>query len=61
MIKTFQDKALMASWETGRSRIDARFHQRILFRLDALDAAEDVDDLNLPDFNFHSLRGYSST
>ena len=61
MIKTFKDKALNALWETGRSRIDARFHHRILRRLDALDAAEDVDDLNLPGFNFHSLRGYNST
>ena len=60
MIKTFKDKALKALWETGLSRIDARFHKRILRRLDALDAAEDFDDLNFPGFNFHALRGYSS-
>lgn len=61
MIKSFKSKPLKALWETGRSKIDDRLHQRILRRLDALDAAMDVEDVNLPGFNFHSLRGYSPT
>ncbi len=56
MIKTFANKQLKALWETGKSKIDARFHKRILRRLDALDAATLPEDMNLPDFNFHVLR-----
>jgi len=33
MIKTFDNKQLKALWETGKSKIDARFHARILRRL----------------------------
>ncbi len=30
---------------------------RALRRLDALDSAEELSELNLPGFNFHALRG----
>ena len=33
-------------------------HGRILERLDALDAAEVVEDMDVPGFDFHSLRGF---
>ncbi|MEZ5771873.1 MAG: hypothetical protein R3D61_09690 [Defluviimonas denitrificans] len=33
MIKTFANKQLKALWETGKSKIDARMHGRILRRL----------------------------
>lgn len=59
MIKTFRNKELAALWETGKSKIDARLHARILRRLDALDAAIKPEDLNLPGFNFHSLEGFN--
>jgi proteic killer suppression protein len=59
MIKSFASKQLKALWETGKSKIDARMHQRILRRLDVLDAATMAEDMNLPGFDFHSLRGYS--
>ncbi len=36
-------------------------HERILQRLDALDAAEKVEDLNVPSFDFHPLRGFVPT
>jgi len=39
MIKTFAHKPLKASWETGRLKIDARLHARVLRRLDVLNAA----------------------
>ncbi|GAB3458241.1 type II toxin-antitoxin system RelE/ParE family toxin [Insolitispirillum peregrinum] len=57
MIKSFTNKQLKALWETGKSKIDARMHQRILRRLDVLDAATVPEDMNLPGFDFHSLKG----
>ena len=59
MIKTFANKQLKALWETGKSKIDVRLHKRILRRLDALDAAAMPEDMNLPGFDFHALRGHS--
>ena len=61
MIKSFISKPLKALWETGLSKIDARMHPRILRRLDALDAATAPEDMNLPGFNFHALRGHNPT
>ncbi|MCC6863958.1 MAG: type II toxin-antitoxin system RelE/ParE family toxin [Rhodobacteraceae bacterium] len=61
MIKTFSSKQLQALWETGKSKIDSRMQVRILRRLDALDAASTAEDLSLPGFDFHSLRGYTPT
>ena len=59
MIKTIKDKQLKAIWETGKSRIDSRLHERILLRLAYLDEAESLEHLNLPGFDFHELQGYS--
>jgi len=61
VIKSFASKPLKALWETGRSRIDARLHARILRRLDRLDAASTAEDMNLPGFNFHPLKGHNPT
>ncbi len=36
-------------------------HPRILRRLDALDAATVPEDMNLPGFGFHALRGHNPT
>lgn len=55
MIRTFRNKLLAALWETGTSRIDKRMHSWILRRLDALDAAEVAEDMNVPGFDFHSF------
>lgn len=58
MIKTFKHKGLQTLFETGKTaKIEKRMHKRILQRLDALDAAADPEDVNLPGFNFHSLTG----
>jgi proteic killer suppression protein len=59
MIKSFRNKELARLWETGKSKIDARFHKRLLVRLDALDAATVAENLNLPGFDFHGLKGFS--
>lgn len=61
MIKTFSSKELSKLWETGKSKIDARLHKRILARLYALDAATKPEDINVPGFNFHALQGFNPT
>ncbi|MFV0303575.1 MAG: type II toxin-antitoxin system RelE/ParE family toxin [Paracoccus sp. (in: a-proteobacteria)] len=61
MIKSFANKQLKALWEGKRSKIDQRLHPRILRRLDALDAAGKPEDMNLPGFDFHALRGFTPT
>lgn len=61
MIKTFDNKQLKALWEAGKSKIDARFHSRILRRLDALDVATSLEDMKLPSFDFHALKGHKPT
>jgi len=58
MIRSFRSRGLRALWEKNdRSKIDAGLVDRILRRLDALDAATRPDDMGLPGFNFHRLRG----
>lgn len=62
MIKSFKNKALASLFETGKpGKIDAKIQKRILVRLDRLDAAERPEDLNLPGFDFHSLKGFNPT
>ncbi|MBX9842570.1 MAG: type II toxin-antitoxin system RelE/ParE family toxin [Xanthobacteraceae bacterium] len=57
MITTFRNKELANLWAGNRSKIDKRFHARILERLDALDAAGRPEDMDLPGFDFHGLQG----
>ena len=61
MIKTFKNKELTSLWEGARTKIDSRFHKRILERLDALDAASRAEDMNIPGFDFHQLKGFDPT
>jgi toxin HigB-1 len=62
VIKSFRHKALSEFWSTGSSaRIDQRLQARILRKLDAIDAASELADLEVPGFNFHALRGFSPT
>lgn len=61
MIKTFKNKQLAALWAGKRSKIDAKLHKRIILRLDRLDAATRVEEMNLPGFDFHALSGYNPT
>ena len=58
MIKSFRNKELAAFWEGSRTRIDRRFHNRLVERLDALDAASRAEDMNIPGFDFHRLKGF---
>jgi proteic killer suppression protein len=58
VIRTFRKKALAELWSDGKtSKIDRKMHERILLRLDRLNIAKALEDLNLPGFNFHRLHG----
>ena len=58
MIKSFRHKGLKLLFESGDHRgVPARMADRIIRRLDALDAAEAPTDLNLPGFDLHQLKG----
>lgn len=61
MIETFRNKELSNLWAGKPSKIDARFQSRILARLEAFDAASKPEDMNLPGFDFHALKGYKPT
>ena len=58
MIKSFKHKGLSKLFEHGHSRkVRQDLQSRSLRRLDALDQAESLTDLNVPGFNFHGLQG----
>ena len=58
MIKSFKHKGLPGLFERGYSRLVRHdLQSRTLRRLEALDQAESLTDLNVPGFNFHGLRG----
>ncbi len=59
MIENFRSKALADLWSTGNTaKIDRRMHKRILVRLDRLDASATPEEMNIPGFNFHPLKGF---
>ena len=58
MIQSFAHKGLKDLFLTGRSRkVGADIATRCLRRLDALDNAVEPENLNIPGFDFHGLRG----
>ncbi|MCF3933346.1 type II toxin-antitoxin system RelE/ParE family toxin [Acuticoccus sp. M5D2P5] len=58
-IRSFKSKPLADLWSKGSTgRIDKRMHARILRRLDRLDVAASAEEMNLPGFDFHALRGF---
>jgi proteic killer suppression protein len=62
VIDSFKNKALLNLWRTGRSsKIDSRLFAIIRRRLDALNVATKPEDVDFPDFNFHSLTGFDPT
>ena len=59
MIRTFKSKPLAELWATGTTRkIDTRMHDRILRRLDRLNVVVIPQEMNLPGFDFHALKGH---
>ena len=62
MIRSFRSRALADLWRKGTSsKIDARLYQRIIRRLEALDAAGAPQEMNFPGYDFHALRGRRPT
>ncbi len=58
MIRSFKHRGLKELFETGRSRrVRPDLQDRTLRRLDALDNAGKLNQLNIPGFDFHRLRG----
>lgn len=58
MIKGFKHRGLKELFNKGRSaRISPALKARCLTRLDALDAATRPQDMNVPGFDFHPLKG----
>ena len=58
MIRGFRHGGLKRYFETGKARgIPADMVRRIRVRLNALDRAKDLRDVDLPGFDFHPLKG----
>lgn len=58
MIRSFLHKGLAELWEEGRSaRVRPDLASRVADRLNVLDAAERLTDLDVPGFHFHRLQG----
>lgn len=62
MIRSFRNKGLSDLYRTGKSaKVRADLHARALRRLDALNGANELADMNLPGFDFHPLKGHKPT
>ena len=62
MITSFKSKELAELCEKGRTgEIDAKMQPRILRRLDRPDVATRPEEINVPGFDFHALRGFKPT
>ncbi len=58
MIKSFRHKGLRRFFETGKkSGIQANQADRIRLQLAALDTAQTTDDMNVPGYRLHPLKG----
>lgn len=59
VIRSFKSKALADLWSAGKSsRVDPRLQNRILVRLDRLNVAVRPEEMNVPGFDFHALKGF---
>ena len=58
MIKTFKHKGLKQFYESGSLKgIKPAHKQKLRIRLSALDTASSVEDMDLPGFRLHPLKG----
>lgn len=58
MIRTFRHKGLRQLFETGRPRgVSAGLTRRLLRQLDFLNRAASPQDMNLPGYRLHELKG----
>jgi len=59
MIKSFQHKGLKAFFETGsKAGIQAQHATRLSLQLAKLETATSPDDMNLPNWQLHPLKGH---
>ncbi len=58
MIRSFRHKGLKRFYESGTTRgIRAVHADRLELQLDALDTARSIEDMNLPGWRLHPLKG----
>jgi toxin HigB-1 len=58
VLRSFKSKILKALWERGRAKgIDSRSQEKIERVLSALNTATRPEDMRLPGFRFHELKG----
>ncbi|MBU2925507.1 type II toxin-antitoxin system RelE/ParE family toxin [Colwellia sp. 1_MG-2023] len=58
MIKSFKHKGLKKYFQTGSvSGIQANHQRKLRMQLAAIDTAQEIDDINLPGFKLHPLKG----
>ena len=62
MIVSFRHKGLAELYATGKIKlINNTFFKRLVIRLDALAAAKAPNQLTVPGFDFHPLKGHNPT
>lgn len=62
MIKSFKHKGLQQFYEKGSGGgINSAHKRKIQMRLVALDTATNIDDMNLPGFRLHQLKGHKAS
>ncbi len=58
MIKSFKHKGLQKFYDSGKvTGIQAVHKKRLRLQLIAIDTASNIDDMNIPGFNLHGLKG----
>ncbi|MEC8428289.1 MAG: type II toxin-antitoxin system RelE/ParE family toxin [Pseudomonadota bacterium] len=58
MIKSFKHKELRAFFETGSTRgIQSKHANKLRMQLAAIDTAYSIDDLDIPGYRLHPLKG----
>ena len=58
MIKSFRHKGLKRLYETGKaSGVQTTHVSRLRMQLTALDTAQEIDDMDIPGFKLHPLKG----
>lgn len=58
MIKSFKHKGLKKYFQTGSvSGIQVKHQRKLRMQLAAIDTAQEIDDINLPGFKLHHLKG----
>ena len=58
MIKSFKHKGLKKYFQTvSVSGVQAKHERKLRMQLAAIDTAQEIDDINLPGFKLHPLKG----